>query len=100
MSATPTGNASQLARTASQKAFAADTPEAHKNASEAHSRAANEAFGAGDMARAKVHRRSAQKHALEAHRLGQNKAPKGAKQNRPDDDDGKVENPLTTWARS
>jgi hypothetical protein len=97
-------DATAVAADASRRAYATNTPAAHKHAANLHQQAASAALGRNDPSSAKKHLATADKHKLKAHELGkQESAPKkGAKQNTPDepDDDGKVENPLTTWARS
>ena len=96
---------SKLAKSASQKAFATNTPQAHKLAADSHDKAAKFAIADGKMATAKKHRHLADQHRKAASiapslSLSQSKSSDDSPEVDEPDHDGKDENPLLTWANA
>lgn len=99
-------NASDVAKAESAKANHIDSPGSHREAANSHRRAAAEAFGEGDVGRAKKHQRAAKAHDKRAGELAKASSSSSAsgaggppEVDQPDND-GKDECPLITWVSS
>ena len=96
---------SKLAKSASQKAFAANTEASHNLAADAHDKAASIALAEGDKGKSKKHRKIADQHRKAAAvapsvSLSQSESADDAPETDEPDHDGKDENPLLTWANA
>jgi hypothetical protein len=96
-------NPHKLADLASQKASAANTPQTHKMAADAHDKAAMVALADGKTDLAKKHRKVASGHRKAAFKakdptdVSDSSSPDDLPETDEPDHDGKDENPLKTW---